>query len=83
MRCRPARVGIVAARRLVESYNRHLRPDGYELSAVSEISGRPVYAAHGAPPSTSSRRRSTTGCNVWRPPTGSRTSEIYSAVASV
>lgn len=35
------------ARRLAESYNRHLRPDGYELIAVSEISGRPVYAAHG------------------------------------
>jgi hypothetical protein len=32
--------------RLVESYNRLLRPDGYELVAVSEISGRPVYAAH-------------------------------------
>ncbi|MDP8929272.1 MAG: abortive infection family protein, partial [Actinomycetota bacterium] len=34
------------ARELVESYNRHLRPDGYELVPVSEISGRPVYAAH-------------------------------------
>lgn len=34
------------ARQLVESYNRHLRPDGYELIAVSDISGRPVYAAH-------------------------------------
>ena len=35
------------ARALVDSYNRQLRPDGYELVAVSEISGRPVYATHG------------------------------------
>lgn len=30
---------------LVETYNEHLRPDGYELVAVTTISGRPVYAA--------------------------------------
>lgn len=35
------------ASQLVASYNRHLRRDGYELLAVSAISGRPVYAAHG------------------------------------
>lgn len=34
------------SQRLVESYNSHLRPDGYELVVVAEISGRPVYAAH-------------------------------------
>lgn len=34
------------ARDLVEAYNRHLRLDGFELAAVSRISGRPVYAAH-------------------------------------
>lgn len=29
---------------LVETYNRHLRHDGYELAAVAAISGRPVFA---------------------------------------
>jgi hypothetical protein len=33
------------ARELVEMYNRHLRPDGFELAEVAQISGRPVYAA--------------------------------------
>lgn len=32
------------ARQLVETYNRHLRPDGWELAEVTQISGRPVYA---------------------------------------
>ncbi len=36
------------ARQLAESYNRHLRQDGYELIVASEISGRPVYAARHA-----------------------------------
>lgn len=31
------------ALQLVEMYNQHLQPDGYELVAESEISGRPVY----------------------------------------
>ena len=29
---------------LLEMYNRHLRPDGWELRQVDEISGRPVFA---------------------------------------
>jgi hypothetical protein len=33
------------ARQLVELYNRHLQPDGWELAEVAQISGRPVYAA--------------------------------------
>lgn len=33
------------AQSLVEAYNRHLRHDGVELTVVTEISGRPVYAA--------------------------------------
>jgi hypothetical protein len=40
------RPNLDEARPLVELYNRHLRPDGYELAVVSEISGRPVFAAH-------------------------------------
>ena len=38
---------------LVEAFNEHLRHDGYRLVPVSEISGRPVYAARSslsAPP---------------------------------
>lgn len=31
--------------RYVEVYNRHLRPDGYQLHIVNDISGRPIYGA--------------------------------------
>lgn len=31
--------------RCVEVYDRHLRPDGYQLHIVSDISGRPIYGA--------------------------------------
>lgn len=33
-------------RQLVELYNEHLRHDGWEVREVSQISGRPVFAAH-------------------------------------
>ena len=33
-------------RQLVALYNEHLRPDGWEIREVSQISGRPVFAAH-------------------------------------
>lgn len=42
------------AAELADTYNRHLRADGYELAPVSAISGRPVFAARStlvAPPS--------------------------------
>lgn len=45
------------AARMVESYNKHLRVDGYEIHASSEISGRPVFSARNlmdTPPAVSS-----------------------------
>lgn len=35
----------VEAEAMVGMYNRHLRPDGYELHITGDISGRPVYGA--------------------------------------